>query len=77
MTVSVETANMESFLPPVRRNGHIPGNAGIWVGITCEFVEFAVLFIVYFVARLHYPEAFHEGPEGLSRSAGKIGRAHV
>jgi cytochrome c oxidase subunit 3 len=50
----------------------IPGNKGIWVGITCEFVEFLVLFIVYFVARAHFPEAFEQGAERLSRLAGTI-----
>jgi len=57
------------------QSGHeagIPGNRGIWVGITCEFIEFAVLFIVYFVARAHYPAAFHEGSEQLSRTAGTV-----
>lgn len=47
-----------------------PGNKGIWVGITCELVEFLVLFIVYFVARAHFPEAFEEGAERLSRASG-------
>jgi cytochrome c oxidase subunit 3 len=51
-------------------NGHIPGNKGIWVGITCEFVEFLVLFAVYFIARAHFPEAFEQGGEKLSRLAG-------
>ncbi|MCK6413574.1 MAG: cytochrome c oxidase subunit 3 family protein [Azonexus sp.] len=50
--------------------GHIPGNKGIWVGITCEFVEFLVLFIVYFVSRAHFPEAFQEGSARLSQFAG-------
>lgn len=50
--------------------GRIPGNKGIWVGITCEFVEFLVLFIVYFVARAHFPDAFEAGSERLSRIAG-------
>lgn len=50
--------------------GRIPGNHGIWVGITCEFVEFLVLFTVYFVARAHNPEAFEAGPGGLSTLAG-------
>ncbi len=48
----------------------IPGNKGIWVGITCEFVEFLVLFAVYFIARAHFPEAFHEGAQHLSTLAG-------
>jgi cytochrome c oxidase subunit 3 len=44
----------------------IPGNKGIWAGITCEFVEFAVLFAVYFVSRAHFSEDFHEGAQRLS-----------
>lgn len=48
----------------------IPGNKGIWVGITCEFVEFVVLFAVYFISRAHFPDAFHAGAERLSLLAG-------
>lgn len=63
-------------LPPpaetVETTRRIPGNKGIWVGITCEFVEFLVLFIVYFVARAHFPEAFEQGADRLSRLAGTI-----
>ncbi|NMF90321.1 cytochrome c oxidase subunit 3 family protein [Aromatoleum petrolei] len=62
--------------PPPRQEaaptGRVPGNSGIWVGITCEFVEFAVLFIVYFVARAHFPEAFEHGSERLSRISGTV-----
>ncbi len=54
--------------PP--RAGRIPGNKGMWVGITCEFVEFAVLFAVYFIARAHFPEAFQAGAQRLSVLAG-------
>lgn len=50
----------------------IPGNRGIWVGISCVFVEFAVLFTVYFVARAHFPEAFREGASLLSAWAGLL-----
>lgn len=49
---------------------HIPGNKGIWVGITCEFVEFALMFAVYFIARAHFPDAFASGANLLSRAAG-------
>ena len=52
--------------------GRVPGNKGIWVGICCEFVEFLVLFIVYFVARAHFPDAFHTGAERLSQTAGVV-----
>lgn len=48
----------------------IPGNKGIWAGIVCVFVEFAVLFTVYFVARAHFPEAFEAGHSRLSLLAG-------
>lgn len=50
--------------------GRIPGNRGIWVGIICVFVEFALLFCVYFVARMNFPEAFAEGPHRLNLAAG-------
>ena len=61
----------DSGLPgSAARIGRVPGNKGMWVGICCEFVEFAVLFIVYFVARAHFPEAFAAGSERLSRVAG-------
>ena len=57
-------------IEPVGRR--FPGNKGIWVGITCELVEFLVLFIVYFVARAHFPVAFEEGAERLSRISGTV-----
>ncbi|THF61475.1 cytochrome c oxidase subunit 3 family protein [Pseudothauera nasutitermitis] len=56
--------------PPPAADRRIPGNHGIWVGITCEFVEFALLFSVYFIARAHYPEAFAAGGARLSSLAG-------
>jgi len=48
----------------------IPGNKGIWVGISCELVEFTLMFLVYFLARAHHPQAFQDGAERLSRAAG-------
>ena len=64
-------ATLPQPVPPTPADTrNIPGNKGIWVGITCEFVEFVVLFIVYFVARAHFPEAFHEGAQRLSVVAG-------
>ena len=50
----------------------VPGNKGIWAGITCEFVEFTVLFAVYFIARAHFPQAFHDGAQRLSVTAGTV-----
>mgnify|MGYP001184947233 CR=1 FL=1 len=60
----------EAALAPISPAGRIPGNKGIWVGITCELVEFTVMFAVYFVARAHFPEAFQAGAERLNRVAG-------
>lgn len=54
---------------PVRR---VPGGKGIWVGITCELVEFALMFCVYFIARAHHPDAFERGADLLSKTAGTI-----
>ena len=48
----------------------IPGNKAIWVGIYAELTEFALMFLVYFVARVHHPEAFGDGSHKLSTLAG-------
>ena len=61
---------LDTPIPPAPAGQHIPGNKGIWVGITCEFVEFAVLFAVYFIARAHFPDAFHAGAQRLNILAG-------
>jgi len=53
-----------------RSHGRIPGNAGIWVGIFCIWVEFLMLFSVYFVAKAHNPESFNSGPDKLVTLAG-------
>ncbi len=50
----------------------VPGNSGIWVGIFCVLVEFFLLFIVYFVAKAHHPEAFQTGPDKLVTLAGVV-----
>jgi len=48
----------------------IPGNKAIWVGIYAELTEFALMFLVYFVARAHHPESFADGAQRLSSLAG-------
>ena len=48
----------------------VPGNRAIWVGIFAELTEFALMFLVYFFARIHHPGDFHEGPRKLSLVAG-------
>lgn len=50
--------------------GRIPGSKAMWVGIFCEVTEFSLMFLVYFVARAHHPEAFRSGPLQLSLLAG-------
>lgn len=42
----------------------------MWVGISLEFLEFAVFFVVYFTARLHYPQEFREGARRLWTAGG-------
>jgi cytochrome c oxidase subunit 3 len=60
------------LIPEAPATRRFPGNKGIWVGITCELVEFLVLFIVYFVSRAHFPDAFEAGAERLSRVSGTV-----
>lgn len=59
-------------LPAEQVDPRIPGNKAIWVGIFAELTEFALMFLVYFVARAHHPRAFSEGPGHLSTLAGSI-----
>ena len=62
-----QIATFSSTLPSA---GRIPGSKAMWVGIFCEVTEFALMFIVYFIARAHHPEVFRAGPERLSLLAG-------
>ena len=75
-SLAVSTTALTSLpLPAAPRRGgrgRVPGNLGIWAGICCEFIEFSVLFTVYFVARSHAPEAFHAGAQRLSQTAGVV-----
>lgn len=49
---------------------NIPGNLAIWAAILAEMSEFAIMFVVYFLAKVHNPKLFYEGPEKLSTMAG-------
>lgn len=69
-TATMTPSDLSEMPPEAAARARVPGNKGIWVGICCEFVEFLVLFVVYFVARAHFPEAFEQGAERLSRTAG-------
>ena len=48
----------------------IPGSLAIWAAILSEMSEFAIMFIVYFLAKVHNPEIFAKGPLRLSTLAG-------
>lgn len=50
----------------------IPGSLAIWAAILAEMSEFAVMFIVYFLAKVHNPEIFSEGPLKLNTLAGTL-----
>ena len=65
----------EAALPPLFINSHrrnIPGSLAIWAAILAEMSEFAIMFIVYFLARAHNPVVFHEGPAKLNTMAGTM-----
>jgi cytochrome c oxidase subunit 3 len=49
---------------------NIPGSLAIWSAILAEMSEFAIMFIVYFLAKVHNPVLFNEGPARLSTFAG-------
>ena len=53
-----------------RSAGRVPGNGAIWVGILSELTEFAIFFVAYFIAKVHYPQAFAEGTQQLNAAAG-------
>jgi cytochrome c oxidase subunit 3 len=48
----------------------IPGSLAIWALILAEMSEFAIMFIVFFLAKVHNPEIFARGPLRLSTLAG-------
>ncbi|MCK6413093.1 MAG: cytochrome c oxidase subunit 3 family protein [Azonexus sp.] len=68
--MSSHTLSLPEAAASSEQTFRIPGNKGIWVGITCEFVEFLVLFAVYFIARAHFPASFEAGSARLSQFAG-------
>ena len=53
-----------------RKDSSIPGSLAIWFAILAEMSEFAIMFIVYFIAKVHNPELFYEGPTRLNTLAG-------
>ncbi|MCW8887290.1 MAG: hypothetical protein OQK12_18860, partial [Motiliproteus sp.] len=62
--------NSEALAVPA--DNRVPGNGAIWVGIFAEMSEFALMFLVYFLAKVHYPEFFDQGPLQLNTTAGVL-----
>ncbi|MEH6649093.1 MAG: cytochrome c oxidase subunit 3 family protein [Motiliproteus sp.] len=57
-------------VPP--KAGRIPGNDAVWVGIYAEMTEFALMFVIYFVAKVQYLTLFDQGPQQLNTLAGTL-----
>jgi len=53
-------------------DNRVPGNGAVWVGIFAEMSEFALMFVIYFIAKVHYPELFNQGPLTLNTTAGAL-----
>ncbi len=52
--------------------GRIPGNIAVWILIAAELTEFALFFLAFLIAKVHYPEIFAEGPLQLNTLAGTL-----
>jgi cytochrome c oxidase subunit 3 len=59
-----EAATPPAAPPPAEAHKR-PGIKAMWVGVSLEYIEFAVFFVVYFVARWHNPQAFQQGATRL------------
>ncbi|MCB1875497.1 MAG: cytochrome c oxidase subunit 3 family protein [Chromatiales bacterium] len=49
-----------------------PGNAAVWVLIYSELTEFALFFLIFFVAKWFHPDVFRQGPLHLNTLAGTL-----
>lgn len=65
-----DIAQTQSGFLGFRKNPSVPGSMAIWFAILAEMTEFAIMFIVYFIAKAHNPQLFYEGPERLNTLAG-------
>lgn len=54
------------------RETKIPGNIAVWILIVAELTEFALFFLTFLIAKVHYPEIFAEGPSRLNTLAGTL-----
>lgn len=72
MTSLAQTGARPGHISFTDNVGKIPGSLAIWFAILAEMSEFAIMFIVYFLAKVHNPELFHDGPARLNTLAGTI-----
>lgn len=56
--------------PNKKQRQPIPGSWAIWAAILAEMSEFAIMFMVYFIAKSHHPIEFSQGPLKLNTLAG-------
>ena len=61
-----------TLIADLPKDNRIPGNGAVWVGIYAEMSEFALMFLVYFIAKVHYLEVFNQGPLQLNTQAGTL-----
>lgn len=58
--------------PATTRNGHIPGEAGIWVIIAGDLVMFSCLFVIFLVYRAEQLAVFQAGQAQLNQGWGLV-----
>ncbi|MGE4305796.1 MAG: cytochrome c oxidase subunit 3 [Novosphingobium sp.] len=51
---------------------HLPGETGLWVFIFMDLALFALFFVLSGIDRVHNPQVFHEGRQGLLVGVGLI-----
>jgi cytochrome c oxidase subunit 3 len=66
----IATQVQSNYSLSFRKDSSIPGSLAIWFAILAEMSEFAIMFIVYFIAKVHNPSLFYEGPTKLNTLAG-------
>lgn len=49
-----------------------PGNVAVWILIYAELSEFALFFIIFLIAKVHYADVFAAGPTRLNVTAGML-----
>lgn len=74
MTSPMTTLDISLACSPdtLRRKHHTPGNIAVWIFIYAELTEFGFFFLAFLVAKLYFPEDFHQGPSQLNTLAGLL-----